>query len=450
MSSEVVIRAAGLDKTFPIYRKAHHRLMQIFMPGPVGRWHDEFRALRNINLEIRSGETVGIVGRNGSGKSTLLQIICGTVAPTSGQVEVKGRIAALLELGAGFNPEFTGRENVYLYGAVLGLSRSQVDSRFDAIVAFADIGPFLDQPVKTYSSGMFVRLAFAVAINVDPDILIVDEALSVGDEAFQRKCFARIEQIREGGATILFVSHSAGTVVDLCDRALLLDAGQMLAQGRPKHIVGLYQKLIYSSAERAKQLREALLMGFDEDARSDVSSGAVAVGDVPGDVQENPQMVAFWEEGFLPASTLAYEHRGVHIEDPHLETLDGRRVNVITAGHLYVYRYQVYFSATHAGVRAGMMLRTVTGTEVAGTATAAEGEGLAVVEAGQTLDVSFRLNVRLAPGTYFLNAGVLALESGGEQYVARLLDAAMVRVLPSDRVLTALVDLDFEAQVALV
>lgn len=447
MSSDQAIRVTALSKTFPIYRKAHHRLFQMLAPGPSTRWYDEFRALRDISLTVGRGETVGIVGRNGSGKSTLLQIICGTLTPTAGEVNVRGRIAALLELGAGFNPEFTGRENVYLYGTVLGLDRAQVSERFDHIAAFADIGPFLDQPVKAYSSGMFVRLAFAVAINVEPDILVVDEALSVGDEAFQRKCFARIEQIRAAGATILFVSHSAGTVIDLCDRAFLLDSGQLLAEGRPKDVVGIYQKLLYAPPERVVAIRQALLDGTSIDILKAEATDAEV--QAPLEEAEVPVATAFWDDGFVPTSTLTYEERGVRIEAPHLTTLDGRRVNVITAGHEYIYRYRAHFSVSHAFVRAGMMLRTVTGTEVAGTATAHEGEGLPVIQAGQVLDVQFRLKAQLAPGTYFFNAGVLAVEEGGEHYVARLLDAAMVRVLPSQRVLTALVDLDFECRAEL-
>src|SRR5690348_2740583 len=223
MSSEdFSIRVDRLSKRYEIYAQPAHRLKQMILPRAqramrrsARTYFKEFWALRDVSFDVRRGETVGIVGRNGSGKSTLLQMICGTLHPTAGRISVGGRIAALLELGAGFNPEFTGRENVYLNAAVIGLSREEIDARFDDIAAFADIGDFMEQPVKTYSSGMYVRLAFAVAINVDPEILVVDEALAVGDELFQRKCFARIDAIRSKGATILFVSHSANAVVEL-------------------------------------------------------------------------------------------------------------------------------------------------------------------------------------------------------------------------------------------
>src|SRR5262245_22220073 len=210
-SDDVAIRIRDVDKHYLIFARPEDRLKQMLVPRlqrlacrAQSRYYRDFAALTGVSFDIKRGETVGIVGRNGSGKSTLLQIVCGTLRPTHGTVEVNGRIAALLELGAGFNPEFTGRENVYLNAAILGLSRAEIDERFQSIADFADIGEFIEQPVKTYSSGMYVRLAFATAINVDPDILVVDEALAVGDEAFQRKCYARIEAIKEKGGTILF------------------------------------------------------------------------------------------------------------------------------------------------------------------------------------------------------------------------------------------------------
>lgn len=236
-----MIHVRGLCKTFRIYRRPADRLWEAF--GTKCR-HTRVEALRAMDLEIMRGETVGIVGRNGSGKSTLLQLIAGTLQPTSGQVVVRGRIAALLELGSGFNPDFSGRENVFLNGQVLGLRRREIESRFEKILEFADIGDFIDQPVRTYSSGMLVRLAFAAAINADPEVLIIDEALAVGDEAFQRKCFARIEQLKAAGSTILFVSHSVASVMQLCDRAVLLDSGRHLLTASAKDVVTLYQAIL--------------------------------------------------------------------------------------------------------------------------------------------------------------------------------------------------------------
>lgn len=235
---QLMVRAEDLGKCYSIYDAPTLRLRQFVMPGLrklLGRaqktYYRSFWALRGVDFCIDRGETIGIVGRNGSGKSTLLQMICGTLAPTSGSVETFGRVAALLELGAGFNPDFTGKENVYMNCTVLGLSREQIDQRFDAIVEFADIGDFIDQPVKTYSSGMFARLAFAAAIHVDPELLIVDEALAVGDFAFQFKCLKRLKELASGGCTVLFVTHDIEQVQRLCSRALYLRKGELVYFG---------------------------------------------------------------------------------------------------------------------------------------------------------------------------------------------------------------------------
>ena len=224
-SGSVAIEARGLGKRFSLFEKPSDRLKQLLF-GRYKQFSSEFWALQGVDFDIRRGEVVGLVGRNGAGKSTLLQLVCGTLSPTSGTLAVRGRVAALLELGAGFSPDFTGLENVYMNAAILGLSRRQVDDRLDSILAFADIGRFIDQPVKTYSSGMFVRLAFAVATSVEPDILVIDEALSVGDGAFARKSFDRIMDLKEGGATILFCSHSMYHIQALCSRVLWLENGK--------------------------------------------------------------------------------------------------------------------------------------------------------------------------------------------------------------------------------
>lgn len=445
MSSETAIRAHDIGKMFPVFAKPHHRLMQM-LPGKR-QWYRQFQALKNVNLEVGRGETVGLIGRNGSGKSTLLQIICGTLMPTSGEIEVGGRIAALLELGAGFNPEFTGRENVFLNGTVLGLSRDEVERRFDDILAFADIGGFIDQPVKTYSSGMYVRLAFAVAINVTPDILIVDEALSVGDEAFQRKCFARIQAIRDAGATVLFVSHSASTVVELCDRAILLDAGELICAGPPKDVVSQYQKLLYAPPERTAEIRRAILEG--RSSALDASDAALATADPPrGPAVEAPR--AYWEEGMRSESAICYAERGARILDPHVQTPDGSRVNMLVAGARYVYTYQVRFETAAAGVRFGMMIRTITGVEVGGAASSMAADAVVHVAQGEHASVRFDFKCLLSPGTYFANAGVLASIGEGEEYLARIIDAFMFKVLPDPkRLATGIVDLEVAPQVQL-
>jgi lipopolysaccharide transport system ATP-binding protein len=435
--ASTAIQVRNLGKRYQIYAQPHDRLKQSLLPRAaklLGRrqrdYFTEFWALRDVSFDIARGETVGIVGRNGSGKSTLLQVICGTLTPTTGEVEVRGRVAALLELGAGFNPEFTGRENVYLNASVMGLSREEIDQRYDAICAFADIGQFVEQPVKTYSSGMTVRLAFAVAINVDPEILIIDEALAVGDERFQRKCYSRIEDIKADGATVLFVSHSGAIVIELCDHALLLDDGRQLAMGSPKQIVGRYQRLLYAPPQQRASIREEIIAEgptlLAEAAGSDSSGPGLARESLEDLVQER------FDPSLKPISTVRYASRGVDITDPLVTTLSGVKVNNLRRGVTYRYCYTASFSEPAANVRFGMLIKTVAGVYLGGGSSAASSsEGVTSVPAGTVYSVEFRFVCRLNVGTYFLDCGVLGKGSDGEEtFLHRLLDAVMFRVLP--------------------
>lgn len=435
MSSEtdLAIRATNLGKAYQIFARPEDRLKQLIF-GKRRKYYREFWALKNINLEVSRGHTVGIVGRNGSGKSTLLQMICGTLTPTEGELTVNGRIAALLELGAGFNPEFNGRENVFLNAQILGLQRAEIEARFDRIAAFADIGTYIDQPVKTYSTGMYARLAFAVAIHVDPEILVVDEALSVGDEAFQRKCFSRIQQIREAGATVLFVSHSAGNIIELCDQAVLLDQGQELLTGKPKLIVAKYQKLAYAASEKVPAIREEIRR-LHETQESDAANSLFTKPTLPEPTHAYDPFLA-------PQSTVSYDSRGAVVSDARITDVAGRQCNVLVHGDTYYYKYTVTFEKTAVQVRFGMMLKTVTGLELAGCASHPDGSGVEIIEKGQRLAVQFRFQNLLAPGTYFLNAGVLGRCDGDIQWLHRVLDVLMFRVQPvSEQTFTGMVNI---------
>ena len=257
MGNEISIRAASLSKVYQVYNRPEDRLKQFLYPRlrrlvrqKPKSYYQEFWALRDVSFQVQKGETVGVIGRNGSGKSTLLQLICGTLHPSYGTVETYGRVAALLELGSGFNPEFTGRENVYMNATILGLTSEEVDSRFDDIASFADIGDFMDQPTKHYSSGMAIRLAFAVQSQIEPDILIVDEALAVGDVKFQSKCFERLKQLKKNGTSILLVTHSTDQIVTHCDRAILLENGIPLEMGEPGYVTNRYMDLLFGKEKK--------------------------------------------------------------------------------------------------------------------------------------------------------------------------------------------------------
>ncbi|MDF0606828.1 ABC transporter ATP-binding protein [Neisseriaceae bacterium TC5R-5] len=456
MSSEIAISVENLSKCYQIYEQPRDRLKQFVMPRlqrmarqTPKQYFREFWALKDVSFQVKKGETVGIIGRNGSGKSTLLQMICGTLNPTSGSITTNGRIAALLELGSGFNPEFTGRENVYMNGAVLGLSHEEIDQRFDKIAAFAEIGDFIEQPVKTYSSGMMVRLAFAVAINVDPDILIVDEALSVGDELFQRKCFSRIEAIRANGATILFVSHSGAQIVELCDRAVLMDAGEKLAVGTPKQIVGRYQKLLYAPPDLHSVIREQICF-MDENTVHTAALDAPSHQSELAFTQELKPQESF-DPHLKPSSGIDYESHGAYISSPSILTLAGERVNNLLRGKTYRYTYTVHFTKSASNVRFGMLIKTISGVELGGGASARSRlDSLTYIEAGSRYQVEFRFNCLLHTGVYFLNAGVMGDVAESEGYLHRLIDIAMFRVLPdSDGLVTGIVDFGCYPDIAL-
>jgi len=422
-----VISVAGVAKVYQVYDRPQDRLKQAFLRNR--RLFHEFWALRDVSLEIRRGETVGIVGRNGSGKSTLLQIICGTLQPSAGTVAIHGRVSALLELGSGFNPDFTGRENVYLNASILGLAKAEIDEIYDDIIAFADIGEHIAQPIKTYSSGMVVRLAFAVAISVNPDILVVDEALAVGDEAFQRRCMARLEAIREQGATVLFVSHSSTHVISLCDRVVLLDHGEKLFEGRPRLGINCYHKLLYMPAEKVPAFRDELKAGRALEALSDDSRTAEAAEEVAAMTADGE--TAYWDPGLVPKSTVAFESRGAVIDEVRLTTEDGRRVNMLTHDGVFTLRCRVRFHKDAFAVATGTLVKTLQGMEIAGGSTYGTDDVIEHLAAGTELEVAHRFVCRLTHGTYFANFGVSGIIDGERHWLHRITDAVMFQVIPA-------------------
>jgi lipopolysaccharide transport system ATP-binding protein len=423
MSSDPVVVVEHLSKVYQPgltpFQRLVHGLTRRPAPGEGGRW-----ALRDVSFELERGETLGIMGRNGCGKSTLLEIISGTLTPTSGRVAVRGKLAALLELGAGFSPELTGRENVFVYGALLGMSKAEITTRFDEIADFAELGSYMDQPVKFYSSGMFVRLAFAVAISSAPPILVIDEALAVGDEAFQRRCFARIESLKQSGVSLLFVSHAAGTVLELCDRALLLDDGELILGGPPRDVVRHYHRLIYAPVAEQPAIREEIR----RDAAARPTSGAPAA-DPPDAGTVRTLEPERHDPGLVSKSRLEYAPRGARIREPMIGSkIDGEPCNVLRRGATYRIEFEVVFDQDAFGVRFGMLVKTVVGTELGGIASAPPGQGIEYVARGTMLRVSLPFTVRLAPDTYFANVGVVGIAEEGETFLHRITDALAFRV----------------------
>ncbi|SIT42337.1 ABC polysaccharide efflux pump, ATPase subunit [Paraburkholderia ribeironis] len=409
MQDDVAIRIEGLSKRFAVYHTPLERLKHVIAPRRQKGW-SEFRALDNVDLTIARGETCAIVGRNGSGKSTLLQILCGTLRGTSGRVEVNGRIAALLELGAGFNNDFTGRENVYMNGAVLGLSRAEIDARFADIEAFAEIGEFIDQPIKTYSSGMYVRLAFAVAIHVDPQILIVDEALAVGDSRFQAKCLNRIKSMQSDGVTILFVSHDVGAVRTLCDRALWLDQGKVRMLGDAFSVTAQYNQFLFetedehelqekndarlSEARCAEPARVADTASTEHAEASRTSdSGATVVANTDAAVE-------------LTAKHRPINHWGSHVGsilDAGIFNARGERLSTMMALDDIEIRVKVRppAAANRATLSVAFSLKDLRGTDLI-VSTTRDQRSLDFTQVDGTVLVRFRMKNRLNAGNYLL------------------------------------------------
>jgi lipopolysaccharide transport system ATP-binding protein len=434
------VRADHLGKCYQMYRRPQDRLRQMIMPRlhrALGRepraYFKPFWALRNVSFRIAPGEAVGIVGRNGSGKSTLLQLICGILTPTTGGCSARGSVAALLELGTGFNPQFTGLENILLYGGILGMPDHRVRALLPEILRFADIGEFIHRPVKTYSSGMLVRLAFAVSVSREPDILVVDEALAVGDEAFRRKCFSRIERLREKGTTLLFVSHAAGLVVSLCDRAFMLENGRLVADGRPKDVTDFYEKRLFSAAAAPPPKN-----------RGD-KAPAPKKGPADGTTDPPRPGRAYFADQLVSKSRFDYEGQGVRIEDPHIETPEGQRVNMLVMRDRYHYCYHVRFTRPAWQVQCGMLIRTVAGLALGGAAYPSALKTMATVPGGARFAVTIAFRCLLAPGSYFINAGVRGMPDpqADPLYLHRIIDAVMFKVMPDeDRAATGMVDLD--------
>ncbi|VVO81774.1 ABC transporter ATP-binding protein [Pseudomonas sp. B21128] len=420
MSSEIAITLQDVSKCYHIYDKPRDRLAQM-LAGQRKQYFHEFWALRNVSFDIKRGETVGIVGRNGSGKSTLLQVICGTLNQSSGQVQTVGRIGALLELGSGFNPEFTGHENVYMNAAILGLSRSEVDERYDDITAFADIGEFIHQPVKTYSSGMIVRLAFAVQAMVDPDILIVDEALAVGDERFQRKCFARLDELKAKGTSILFVSHSGPQVVELCDRAILMERGELICTGSPMSVVRAYQKLIYAPVDEQPRLIEE----FRQIGSERVAIEADEIKSL--DAEEKASDDLYFDPGMVPESTTIYPEQGARIDSFEIFDKLGRRCNVLQAGGDYDIVMTGELTASVSRVFFATHVRTVSGVVITGQRFPDEGHYFECDGTDRAFKVTFSFKMVMMPGVYFVGGGVWS--ESEPTLCHRILDALMFRLV---------------------
>ena len=386
---EKVIEIKNITKIYNLYDKPTDRLKEVLFPKFSK--HKEFSALKDVSFDVKKGEILGIIGKNGSGKSTILKIITNVLTPTSGEAIIKGKIAALLELGAGFNMEYTGIENIYLNGQMIGFSKEEMDEKLDDIIEFADIGDHIYQPVKTYSSGMFARLAFSVAISVDPDILIVDEALSVGDVFFQNKCYRRFDDFRRRGKTILFVTHDMGSVIKYCNRCVLLNAGKKVAEGSPQEMVDLYKKIMVGQ--------------WDE---RDENSEKIIDQKVEKVLEENKKL---WKEQMVINPDIeAYGDGRAEIIDFGIFSTDGNIGNDVYKGDYYDVKMKVRINEDNLSPIFAFKLRDVKGSELTGTNTMLENIDTSNLKKGDIVTVTFRQKQYLQPGQYLLSLGCTAFE----------------------------------------
>lgn len=415
--NDTAIQVNGISKIYKLYEKPTDRVKESF--GMTNKkYHTEHYALEDVSFDVQKGEILGIIGTNGSGKSTLLKIITGVLNSSKGEIKVNGSISALLELGTGFNPEYTGMENIYLYGTLMGYTHEQTSKKVKDIIEFADIGDFINQPVKTYSSGMFARLAFAVSINVDPDILIVDEALSVGDIFFQAKCYKKFEEFRRNNKTIIFVTHDLGSVLKYCSRAVLLNKGKLLKDGTPKEVIDLYKRVLVG---QEGEIVESNANTFEEKG--------------------------IWKHELVNnTDLLEYGDKRAEIIDYCI--LDENKVigNNIIKGRKFEIKMKIRFNDKILEPILAFTIKDKQGTELTGTNTKIEHKDLATVEAGEIIEVTFKQKMLLQGGTYLLSLGCTGFENVDFQVYHRLYDVCNINVV-SDKDTVGFFDMESEVAI---
>jgi len=425
MDKNLAISVQDVTKIYKLYDKPIDRLKESMSPSHKS-YHRDFFALDKVSFDVKKGETVGIIGTNGSGKSTVLKIITGVLSPTTGSVEVDGNISALLELGAGFNMDYTGIENIYMNGTMMGFSHEEMDAKMEDILNFADIGDFVKQPVKTYSSGMFVRLAFALAINVEPEILIVDEALSVGDVFFQAKCYRRMEEMMKNGTTILMVSHDMGSIIKYCDKVVLLNKGEFVAQGDAGKMVDLYKKILANrmddlEKELAKEKEEKEALPGNQKEKPEAEKKTALSEKTDGNLMKDRMTIN--------PSLQEYGDGRAEIADFGLMDHEGNVTNLLMKGEEFVIREVIRFHADLEMPIFTYTIRDKKGTDLTGTNTMFEGCDIRPVHPGDSYEVEFRQRMTLQGGEYLLSMSCTGYENGEHVVYHRLYDVASLTVI---------------------
>lgn len=435
--SEYAITVKDVTKIYRLYDKPIDRLKESLHPLHK-EYHKKFFALDKVSFQVKKGETVGIIGTNGSGKSTVLKIITGVLSPTTGEVEVAGTISALLELGAGFNMDYTGIENIYMNGTMMGFSHKEMDAKLSDILEFADIGDFVYQPVKTYSSGMFVRLAFALAINVEPEILIVDEALSVGDVFFQSKCYRRMEEIRRNGTTILMVTHDMGSIIKYCDKVVLLNKGSFIAEGSAGHMVDLYKKILANQLDVLDEELEAIRDNSSPEGKKAVSF----------DHGEKREQGLMKDKLTINSNRTEYGDGRAEIYDLGLFDERGTLTNLLLKGESFVIKEKIRFYTEIQSPIFTYTIKDKKGMDLTGTNTMFEGTEVRPVKAGDIYEISFTQRMTLQGGEYLLSISCTGFEQGEHVVYHRLYDVANITVI-SNKNTVGVYDMESEVEAKL-
>jgi lipopolysaccharide transport system ATP-binding protein len=426
--AEIAVRLENVSKVYKLYDSKRDRLKEALDPRRRKR-HREFYALRDVDMEVKKGEILGIVGRNGAGKSTLLKLIAGVIPPSRGRVEVRGRVSALLDLGAGMNPNLDGVQNILFGGIMLGFTMEEMKRKLDGIVAFADIGKFIRQPLRTYSSGMRARLGFALAVNVEPEILVVDEVLAVGDELFRRKCYAKMESLMGAGCTVVFVSHAVNTVNDLCHRVVLIDGGNLLMNGPPRIVTMFYLKLLNASGTNAAQVRGEIkhLNAAAALPKAFSVSTMRAEKKCPAEADEDGPLRAAYVPGLVPKSTLVQRNHDVDISDVEIVSGAAERVNVLVMGEDYHLTFKAVFNQEACGVSFGTAVKSEKGVVLCSANL--RGDFIPLIEKGQRATVHFVFTCNLLPGNYYVTLNASEDRSGKREVLIQIQDVLIFKVL---------------------
>ena len=439
MDKNIAISVMDVSKIYRLYDKPIDRLKEALSPTHK-KYHKEFFALDKLSFNVEKGSTVGIIGTNGSGKSTILKIITGVLNPSTGSVKVDGNISALLELGAGFNSDYTGIENIYMNGTMMGFSREEMEKKLPEILEFADIGDFVYQPVKTYSSGMFVRLSFALAINVEPEILIVDEALSVGDVFFQSKCYAKMEEIRKKGTTILMVTHDMGSIIKYCDKVVLLNKGKFLAEGSARDMVDLYKKILAGQFDETSMELSDFNSGVVEDLANIKMSKEDTFMKTTNELMKAKMTIN--------PSLTEYGDGRASIVDFGIVDAKGSISNLLMKGEYFYIKEKIRFNSKIKSPIFTYTIKDKKGTELSGTNTMLEAAKVEEVDEGDVYEVSFKQKMTLQGGEYLLSMSCTGFEEGDLQVYHRLYDVASITVI-SNKNTVGIFDMESEVEIKL-